>query len=225
MASVILLTPLAVLWRFGKFPSITRKHLVELAVFMSLLAASGVLLLTARQWESEAAALLPLLVTFLLWAALRFGHRGTLSIMVGLACVGVIASSGRVPWASGSARPSLLETESAIVVVGLMSLMLSAHVAQRRRIDKVCRSPRSGIGTCSRTTRSPCGFMTTKPADAGRERKRPPSLRLLPSGLLDLRLTDICPPEDVPLVKEDVTRARQGLSDHLSDGIAAGTVP
>jgi signal transduction histidine kinase len=111
------------------------------ALFASLVMVS---LLVFRSWHvsSQAALLQPyMLFPFLIWAALRFWQRGTMTatfLVTGLAIWRTAQGLG--PFARGTVNESLLSLQAFMGIVAVTMLIMAAGVAERRRAEMRVRA-------------------------------------------------------------------------------------
>jgi signal transduction histidine kinase len=140
MASVILTTPLMVVWSCYPFPILGGKRAVEAgAVVLLLLLFCG---LSFGGWfAGQTWGVSFLIIPLNLWIALRFDPRGTATaafIAGGLATIGTL--SGRGAFVLPNPTASLLLLQNFVVVIMVMSLVLAADVTQRERMDHGLRA-------------------------------------------------------------------------------------
>jgi signal transduction histidine kinase/integral membrane sensor domain MASE1 len=77
---------------------------------------------------------LPLLMPFLIWAALRFGPAGASLSLLATALLAIVAAlSGRRPFAMLSPEESVVALQVFVIVVGVPLLLLSSLLEERRR--------------------------------------------------------------------------------------------
>ncbi len=77
---------------------------------------------------------------FLIWAAMRFGQRGTALVTLAATAMAVWATTGgQGPFASSSVSQSLLLVEIFMLVVAATGLVMSAAIAERRTAEENLR--------------------------------------------------------------------------------------
>jgi diguanylate cyclase (GGDEF)-like protein len=133
----ILLTPLLVLWsvdprvRWSPSQVLERAFFLSLFILLNLVVFGGLTPLSQENYPLEF-----LCVPFFIWSAFRFGQRET---AVAVAVLGAIAIWGTLhgygPFATRASEESLLLLQSFMGVKALMGLVLSATVAEYRRVE------------------------------------------------------------------------------------------
>jgi diguanylate cyclase (GGDEF)-like protein len=139
--SVIIFTPLLLLWNSNPFARWRLASVLEAAlvliclVTIGLIVFSDVLISGSRNYPLEF-----LCVPFLIWAASRFGQReAALATVVlsGPAIWGTLHGFG--PFASGTKNESLLLLQAFLGVGAVMTMVLASEVAERRRAERDAR--------------------------------------------------------------------------------------
>jgi PAS domain S-box-containing protein len=214
MASAILLTPLIIVWRTDRWPQSGLKRVREAVLLAVFLAVSCFVVF--GKWLPDQTHFMSrsfLIIPALLWAALRFGQRGTTLATFLLAVIGIFSAiwgSGRFPLAGMDG--SLLLLQNFLMVVAVMSLMLAADVAQRQRVDAGLRTSEQRYRDLFEASPQPMWvydyetlhFLAVNRAAINR-------YGYTREEFLARRITDIRPPEDVPTLLEDVAKGRAGL--------------
>jgi PAS domain S-box-containing protein len=122
--------PILILWSAPGTVAWTRMRRLEAASLLAAMFGLGGLVFGATSGD----ALTFLCVPPLMWAAFRFGQRET-ATMVGV--LGVLATwatvHSRGPFSDGSANESLLLLQGFLGTMAVMSLLIGAVVAERRR--------------------------------------------------------------------------------------------
>jgi len=133
----ILLTPLLVLWSINPRVRWNLSQIFERILFLSgfvllsLIVFGGLTPLSLKNYPLEF-----LVVPFFIWAAFRFGQRETAVAIVVLAAIAIWGTlRGYGPFAMRTSEKSLLLLQSFMGVKAVMSLVLSAIVAEYRRVD------------------------------------------------------------------------------------------
>ena len=133
----ILLTPLLVLWSINPRVDWNLKQSSEAALFLASFALVNILVFGGVTLTSRENYPLAFLCTpFFIWTAFRFGPRETAFAIVVLCAIslwGTLHDFG--PFASRSSGQSLLLLQSFLGVTALMSLVLSAMVAENRSVN------------------------------------------------------------------------------------------
>jgi diguanylate cyclase (GGDEF)-like protein len=133
----ILLTPLLVLWSINPSIRWNLSQIFERILFLSgfvllnLIVFGGLTPLSLENYPLEF-----LVVPFFIWAAFRFGQRETAVAIVVLAAIAIWGTlRGYGPFAMRTSEKSLLLLQSFMGVKAVMSLVLSAIVAEYRRVE------------------------------------------------------------------------------------------
>jgi diguanylate cyclase (GGDEF)-like protein len=132
---VIIVTPLLVLWSGTPRPRWNLDQIAEAASLVSLLVAVSLIIfggLFSSIVRDEPVEFL--CIPFLIWAAFRFGQREAataLGILASLAIWGTMRGAG--PFVRPSHNESLLLLQAFMGVVVVMTLVLAAEVAERKR--------------------------------------------------------------------------------------------
>ena len=138
----ILLTPLLVLWSINPRIQWNLSQLFERLLFLSLFVLvnavvfAGLIPLSKENYPLEF-----LCVPFFIWSAFRFGQRETAAAVVVLGAVAIWGTlHGYGPFATRASQESLLLLQCFMGVIAVMSLVLSALVAEYRRVEAQLRS-------------------------------------------------------------------------------------
>jgi signal transduction histidine kinase/integral membrane sensor domain MASE1/CheY-like chemotaxis protein len=136
-SGAVLVTPFLLIWlpqwksRLSLYSTIEAAALVATVIVVSLiLFAGGVSAGLSRPLEFS-------IFPFMVWAALRFGQRGTTAVTVicsGIAIWGTVHGFG--PFVSGSPNENLILLQTFMGVVAVTALLLSATVTERRRTEE-----------------------------------------------------------------------------------------
>ena len=144
LASLMLVPPI-VSWAMtggGWLREMSWPRLVEVGAFSCGLLVVSVLAFATdvpdRDW---APALLYAPLPFLLWAAVRFGLRGTSTAILGVALLSIWdAVHGRGPFAGSLTQEHALSIQLFLIVVAVPLLTLAAVMAERRRVETALRA-------------------------------------------------------------------------------------
>lgn len=137
-SGALVFTPLVVAWASATPRRWTPAAALEGAVLaVGLLVVSWLVFGGTGLFGREDLALEFLGIPFMLWAALRFGAREAATATVVLsaaALLGTLGGSG--PFATDDPNQALLLLQAFIAVVSVMTLTLSAAVAERRAVEE-----------------------------------------------------------------------------------------
>jgi PAS domain S-box-containing protein len=214
MIGALTVTPLLVVWSGSRPPRLSRRRVLEGAslVLLVVLACE----LAFGHWPAlgrEGPPLGFLMIPLVLWAALRFGLRGTtvLTLLVTcLAAAGTVASRG--PFVLGNPNDSLLLLQNFIALLSIVSLLLAADVVQRQRLEAAVRESELQHRELFDSNPQPMWVVDNR------------SLRFLAVNraaleqygysreeFLNMAVTDIRPPEDVPKAVDAIVQGRLGI--------------
>ena len=134
LASLILV-PLILTWWRGRIPSLGMvpwKRYLESALLLTGLMIVGVL--TQEADPNATPALLYLPLPFLLWAAIRFGPKGSSAVFLFVGLFEIwIAIHGHGPFATQSAERNALSVQLFLILASLPLLFLTALIKERER--------------------------------------------------------------------------------------------
>ena len=141
----LVITPLILTWaRFLSTRSThrwSRSSIVEIAVFVTLLVFASLSIFGNRSGTDVVnQALIYVIFPFIIWAALRMGPVGAASTVFIVSSVAIWGTTrGLGPFASMPIHDSLILLQTFTGVVALISLMLAAASAERRRAEGILR--------------------------------------------------------------------------------------
>jgi signal transduction histidine kinase len=142
MVSALVVAPLILIWGTGALPRLNRVQWLEAgALVLSMVLVLQIIFSGLIFPENKHYPTAFLFIPFFLWAALRFGSHGVVTvvgIMSGLAIIGT--SRGFGPFYVADQNTSLLILQSYICVVTVAALILSAAVSERKTAEAALRS-------------------------------------------------------------------------------------
>lgn len=151
----LMIVPLIVTWaawRPREMQQAAPRRFVEMAVlFVGLLAASLVVFDLPLFDASSSPALLYLPLPFLLWAAVRFGPRGTasaLAMMVMQTIWGAVHGTG--PFSEGTPQDIARDVQLFLIVVSVPMLLLAVALEERSKAELDAREQRLQLTHLSR---------------------------------------------------------------------------
>jgi PAS domain S-box-containing protein len=144
LATLILVPPI-VTWSVGGLSSLRAmswRRLAEQGIFtLGLVCVSVIAFADSGTNPEWAPVLLYAPLPFLLWAAVRFGLRGTSTAILLVALLSIWdAVHGRGPFASSSTEQNALTIQLFLIVVSVPLLTLAAVMAERRRAETALRA-------------------------------------------------------------------------------------
>jgi PAS domain S-box-containing protein len=213
LVSAVVITPLILAWSTGPRPVITLKRLAEFTALLALVV--GFCLIVFGGWFAANSRPLPmnfLVIPLLLWAALRFGQRGTVLaavIVAAFATVETLHAHGTL--VLENRNTTIFVLQSFVAVVTVMSLILAADSSHRQRMEAELRTSEQHYRELFEQSPQPMWvyaydtlrFLAVNPAAVrayGYSREE----------FLAMTLSDLHPPEDVPVLLEMVRCARAG---------------
>lgn len=213
--SVMVLAPLVLTWSGPWRRSVPNfKRLAEaVALLLLLVVVCGVAF--GGWFAAEIRAPLAFLVVGgLLWTALRFGLRGTTAVIFLVAALAIAGTLlGHGPFAAADRCTALLLVQNFIALMAVMALILAADVIQRQRIDEGMRASEARYRNLFEYNPQPMwvydyetlGFLAVNQAALGH-------YGYSREEFLQMRITSLHPPEDVPALLAVVAHAKAGLS-------------
>jgi len=132
------LVPLIVTWWRGGIPSFKnttlRRYLEIFALATGLLIVGAV---TQKSAPEMPPALLYLPLPFLLWAAIRFGPKGSSAVLVVVSLFEIWAAiGGHGPFAAQSAETSALSVQLFVILASMPLLFLAAVIKEREKAQE-----------------------------------------------------------------------------------------
>ncbi|HVV00836.1 MAG TPA: ATP-binding protein, partial [Verrucomicrobiae bacterium] len=129
----VAVTPSILAWRNVESRGVTVARLGEFGVLLLLLVFVTNLVFGDIFPGQISSTLAFLLIPMLLWAALRFGRRGTALAVLVLAAMAIYATlHGSGPFAMPNRRASLLLLQSFILIVSMLAFVVQADAFERR---------------------------------------------------------------------------------------------
>lgn len=142
-----MVAPFFILWSARLRPQWSPGKTVEAALFFLALALiCRVVFAGLLPPGIQRHSLTFLCVPFVVWAAFRFGPRGTVAVsclVSGIALWGTLNGYG--PFAADTQNESLILLQSFMGVIGVMALAVAAVVSEQRRTEKALREARDGL--------------------------------------------------------------------------------
>lgn len=146
--ATLVIVPLAVTWFTGGFTALRRlrpKRGLEASVLCLALFACSLWIFDDIREANPALLYLPL--PCLLWAAVRFGLRGTtvaISVVASLALWG--ATHGQGPFAAKSSEENAFSVQIFLICMSLPLLFLATSLEERNRVEETLRERDERIG-------------------------------------------------------------------------------
>lgn len=137
LATLTLVPLILTLWRNGipKFATIPWKRYLEAILLVTGLLIVGVI--TQEGEPNRTPALLYLPLPFLLWAAIRFGPRGSSAVLLFVSIFEIwVAIHGHGPFASQSAEWNALSIQLFLILASMPLLFLAALIKERERAQQ-----------------------------------------------------------------------------------------
>jgi PAS domain S-box-containing protein len=117
-----------------RLPVPARRAAEAWLLFAALFAAGAVVFAQSYDRSSAHQAHLYWALPFLLWAAVRFGPRGTSAALLGVTTMSILgAIQGRGPFAARAPTQNLLELQVFLLAASVPLLLLAALIEQQRR--------------------------------------------------------------------------------------------
>ena len=141
----LVITPLILTWAVllskRPFPRWKRSQIAEVAIFVTLLAfVSFNIFWNSSGTEALHQAMIYVIFPFAIWAALRMGQVGATSTVFAVSSIAIWGTiHGLGPFARMPINESLILLQTFTGVVALISLVLAAASAERRRAEGILR--------------------------------------------------------------------------------------
>jgi integral membrane sensor domain MASE1 len=137
--SLLMVTPLLLIWSVWPQVTLPRKRLTELSLMSLSVLVVGLFvflgLLHPNPWEYPVTHLV--FFPILTWAALRFGLRGATAVIATFASLAIVGTiQGLSPFSTGSLWLRLLFLQSFMGITAATTLILAAAVAERRVLEQ-----------------------------------------------------------------------------------------
>jgi PAS domain S-box-containing protein len=154
LAGVLLITPLLLIWLKKESrgmqqqpgPSSTTAYYIEAAsLFTGLILISGIVF---DYWFSPFFLFTRsfLIAPFLVWAALRFGEREVISVVIISAAIAILGTAdGHGPFVTTSLNESLLSVEAFVSINCVTALLLNAAIFERRLTENSLKNARDEL--------------------------------------------------------------------------------
>ena len=213
MNSVVMLTSLLLVWSGPRRARLGLRRNAEGAALLLVLGAVCWLVFGGREvFHAEGAHLSFLLIPPLLWAALRFGQRGTASLAFVIACWAITATvQNEGPFATGNQLSSLLLLQNFIAAITVLALVLAADVAQRKLSDESLRREEQRSRDLFDASPQPmwvCDYASLRFLAVNQAALR--HYGYSAAEFLGLRLNDLWPLEEASMRRQAIERARAG---------------
>ncbi len=138
MISILILTPFFLTWSTWSPAKISIRRMAEIGILTVFVLAVGLIAFFGLlQTDQRSYALTYLVFPPLIWAALRFGPRGTLTAIVALSTLAIVGTSrGFISFSSGSLSVNLFLLQCFMGIIAITSMILAAVVAERRELER-----------------------------------------------------------------------------------------
>ena len=138
MISILILTPFFLTWSTWSPTKISIKRMAEIGILTIFVLVVGLIaFLGLLHTDQRSYTLTYLVFPPLIWAALRFGPRGTLTAIVALSSLAIVGTiGGFISFSSGSLSANLFLLQCFMGIIAITSLILAAVVAERRELER-----------------------------------------------------------------------------------------
>ncbi|HEX5010235.1 MAG TPA: MASE1 domain-containing protein [Planctomycetota bacterium] len=140
-AGALVVAPVILAWGGASWPRLPAQRAAEAVVLLLGLAALSTLVFSGASGAGQVGPVLAYaLFPFVIWAALRFGRRGTTAVTLlasGLAICGTVLGTG--PFVLGGTHVSLMLLQMFMALVAVTGLVLAALDHQRDRVETELR--------------------------------------------------------------------------------------
>ncbi|HSU52426.1 MAG TPA: MASE1 domain-containing protein [Candidatus Dormibacteraeota bacterium] len=212
LASALVVTPLILACSRKPFRQLTARLALEMGVLLLVLVVGCEVVFAGRFFGKLGSSMVFLLIPILLWTALRFGRRGTAGALVIVSCLAMAGTlRGNGPFVVSNPNTSLLLLQAFIAVMALMAFVLQADAFTRRQAEIALRNSEQRYRTLFENNPQPLwvyDYDTLKFLAVNNEAVE--RYGYSREEFLNMRITDIRPPEEIPAVLEAVERSKRG---------------
>jgi signal transduction histidine kinase len=138
MISILILMPFFLTWSTWRCTKISTPRIAEMGsltvfiIVVGLVAFLGLIQINQRDYALTYLAFPPLI-----WAALRFGPRGTITALVTLSGIAIVGTvRGAVSFSSGNLNQNLLLLQCFMGIIAITSMILAAVVAEQKTLER-----------------------------------------------------------------------------------------
>src|SRR5712692_1888273 len=134
MISILILTPFLLTWSKWPHEKVSAKRIAEIGILTLFVLAVGLIVfLGLLHTDQRNYPITYLVFPPLIWAALRFGPRGALSVILVLSILAIAGTlRGLSPFSTGRPSESLVLLQSFMGVIAVTAMILAAVMAERR---------------------------------------------------------------------------------------------
>lgn len=136
--SILIITPLLLVWSIKPSAEITRRYIIELTALVSASLLVFLSIFAERIFELSANTPRSYLVfPVLIWAALRFGQRVTVSLLFLLSVVATISTALNVgPFSSNTPSDDLLNLQIFMAAAAATTMILAAAISEQKIYER-----------------------------------------------------------------------------------------
>ena len=133
MAGDLLVAPLLVIWLTAPYPHLTPGKILEAAgVLLSIVISGYIVFLSGAPLGLEYVLMLPLL-----WAAFRFGRRGSITAAFFISAIALAGTiQGHGPFAAAGPDEALLDLQGFTTALAMVALVLAGAISERMRAEQ-----------------------------------------------------------------------------------------
>ena len=157
MISILILTPFLLIWSEWPHANISAKRIAEIALLTVFVLAVGLIaFLGLLHTDQRTYPLTYLVFPPLIWAALRFGPRGALSVIFALSILAIVGTmQGVASFSPGRLSESLLLLQSFMGIIAVTTIILAAVMAERRELEQRKQERMLALATIDPVTELP----------------------------------------------------------------------
>ncbi len=138
MVSILILTPFFLTWSTWSPAKISIQRMAEIGILTVFVLAVGLIAFFGLlHTDQKSYALTYLVFPPLIWAALQFGPRGTLTAIVALSSLAIVGTSrGFISFSAGNLSVNLFLLQCFMGIIAITSMILAAVVAERKELAR-----------------------------------------------------------------------------------------